>query len=331
MKLMIICLLTILSLVVNCDILFAYEKFNIETQTSDFFSNIISDSTLLLDSDLKRIINNDLDRIVTNSKFAYKGYAWPPRTDPKVLLRNIYSDIDKKNLGESLARIIEPVVEIACTPKQYDPLNSISPKCIKNTLAYPVITQIEIIYLFESKKSIDQYIYELNGLNDNNRYQQMVHTIADIMNSAFEKISKKNIFKTVDLVKYPLPNFAYSRTGSDNGSSSTSSNCSKPSMSSIGSGLKRQQDYQADMIEYKHCLDMEKIKAGVSLGGVNQQQQTDEMRRLNGQMSIQRSEMQNQNAQIEAQRAQQQAEMQRQQAEMLRMQQQQKFNDIWNK
>ena len=81
--------------------------------------------------------------------------------------------------------------------------------------------------MFEPNKSKDQYIKELTGLNNSNRYQQMVRTTADIMNNAFEKISKKNVVKNVNIVKYPFPMFAGFPTTGGNENPSTSKNKTK--------------------------------------------------------------------------------------------------------
>jgi len=191
----------------------AENRIEVETTTSNLFQNIISDTILLLDPDLKKIVSVDLDSVIKKSEFNYQGYSWPPRTNPKYVLSNIYEKINKHNVSDSLARMVEPVVEIACTPKKYDPLNELSPKCIKNLLKYPIINPIEINYAYDRQKDINQYIVELSNLNDNNRYPQMVKTIAGIMNSAYEKSAGKNVVVTTRIIKNPIELAGIASTG----------------------------------------------------------------------------------------------------------------------
>lgn len=264
--------LAVVLFVFSCKFTFAAENIVIQTESSGFFFNIISDATLLLDPDLKKIIANDFDHIVNKSKFNYQGDNWPPRINSKVMISNIYSDINKNNIKESMARLVQPVVEAACTSQRYDPLNDFAPKCIKKLLNYSIITKIEIKYDYKSKKNIDMYTADLIGLNDSNRYQQMVRTVADIMNSAYENISKKAVVKSANLIKNPIPLvqlIGLSSSGAHETSSSISiSKCTKPFAPFSNSEVQR---YNIEIEEYRHCLDLEKIRAGASPSNIIQE------------------------------------------------------------
>lgn len=328
-------LLMFLMIVFSCEITFAAENVTIETKSGNLFENLVSDTILLLDPELKKIITDDFDHVVKNSKFELVVNSWKPRPNPRIRLATIYDRFNSNNIKESLSSLIQPVIEISCSSQKNDPLNEYQSKCIKNMFKYPVISKIEISYTYEPQRTVEQYIADLSGLNDTNRYQQMVRTSADIMNSLYEKVSKKNVTKSVNVVKYPLPIFSGSGSGVAKPSySSTGSVCRKPS---IGHNRKFDDLFvdmvnrNAAMAEYQHCLDMEKIKAGGNIGDINQRRQADEMRRMSGQMNASQAEMRNQQSQMQAQQAQQQAEMQRQQAEVQRMRDQQNFNNIWKK
>lgn len=206
-------LLTILLIVFSCEIIFATENITIETKTDNFFENFISDTILLLDTDLKKIIVDDLAHVVANSKFELVVNNWKPRSSPKIKLVNIYDRFNSDNIKESLAALAQPVVEIACSSQKYDPLNEYQSRCIKDMFKYPIIQPIEIKYIYKSGKTKEQHIANLTGLNDSNRYQQMVRTTADIMNSVYEKVCKKNITKSVNIIKYPLTFVAVKSAG----------------------------------------------------------------------------------------------------------------------
>lgn len=197
-------LLMVLVIVFSCEITFAAENITIETKTGNFFENLVSDTILLLDPDLKKIIANDFDHVVANSKFGLPVNSWKPRPNPKIRLAAIYDRFNSDNVKESLASLVQPVVEIACSPQKHDPLSEYQSKCIKEMFGYPIIQTIEIKYTYESGKTKEQHIANLTGLNNSNRYQQMVCTTADIMNSGYEKVTKRNVTKSVNVVKNPI-------------------------------------------------------------------------------------------------------------------------------
>ncbi|MDD2581900.1 MAG: hypothetical protein PHR66_07900 [Desulfuromonadaceae bacterium] len=197
-------LLILLFVVFSCEISFAYENIVIETKNDNLFENIVSDSLLLLDPDLQKSIEGDFAHVVANSKFSVPVNSWKPRPNPKNKLTTIYNRINGNNIKESFASLIQPVVELACTPNKYDPLNEVTSKCIKKLFKYPIIETIQIGYIFKSNKTIEQNISSLSNLNDRFRYHQIIWTIADIMNGAYERVSEKNVSKAVNLVKYPL-------------------------------------------------------------------------------------------------------------------------------
>ncbi len=207
-------LLMILVIVFSCEITFAAENITIETKTGNFFENLVSDTLLLLDPDLKKIIADDFDHVVTNSKFELPVNSWKPRPNPKIRLAVIYDRFNSNNVKESLASLVQPVVEIACSPQKHDPLSEYQSKCIKEMFGYPIIQSIEIKYTYDSGKTKEQYITDLTGLNNSNRYQQIVRTTADIMNSVYEKVSKKNVAKNVNIIKNPLKLVAVSSNSS---------------------------------------------------------------------------------------------------------------------
>lgn len=221
-------LLTVLFILLCSKISFAAENISIKTNSTNFFENIISDTLLLLDPDLKKIIADDLDSVVAHSKFQLPVNSWKPRPNPKNSLLTIYDRITSNNLPDSLASLIQPIVELACIPQKYDPTNDISSQCIKEMFKYPILEPIVLKYSYISGKTKEQYITSLTGLNSNNRYQQMVLTTADIMNGAFEKVRQKKIAASVIVTKYPLPLVhAGSSISSGSGGTGGSSNRSK--------------------------------------------------------------------------------------------------------
>jgi hypothetical protein len=159
---------------------------------------------LLLDPNLRKIIADDFNNVVNNSKFQVQVNSWKPRQNPKIKLALIYNNTNSNNIRESFASLVQPVVEIACTPQNHDPLNEHQSKCIKELFKYPIIETIKIGYTYRPNTTIDQNIAYLSGLTDKYRYQQIVCTVADILNGAYEKVSKKNVTKSVNFTKYPL-------------------------------------------------------------------------------------------------------------------------------
>lgn len=276
-------LLVILLIVISCEITFATENITSETKTGNLFENIVSDTLLLLDPDLKKIIADDFNHVVNNSKFQVQVNSWKPRPNPKIRLASIYNNTNSNNIRESFASLVQPVVEIACTPQKYDPLNEYQSKCIKELFNYPIIETIKISYTFRPNTTIDQNIANLSGLNDKYRYHQIVCTIADILNGAYEKVSKKNVTKNVNFTKHPLPIVATgvsSGSGRSYGNTGASTNsCRKPSppttrINSISGHTvtyktDNYEQYNIDMKEYEHCLDIEKIKVGGNLADIN--------------------------------------------------------------
>lgn len=197
------CLVALL-LAFSCEITSAAERITIETKSSDFFENLVSDTLLLLDSDLKKAIDDDFVHVLTNSRFTLQVNSWKPRPNPKTKLANIYKNINSNNIKENFASLVQPVVEIACSPQQYDPMNEYQLRCIKELFTYPINQPIEFKYTYKPNKTIDQFIADLTGLNISNRYQQIVNTTADILNSAFENVRKKDVVRSVNVFKYPL-------------------------------------------------------------------------------------------------------------------------------
>lgn len=274
----------------SCRTSFTAENITINTENGDFFKNLVSDTYLLLDPVLQKIIADDFDHVVKSSRFQLQVNSWKPRPNPKNKITTIYNRFNNQNVKESLASLIQPVVEIACSPQQNDPLNEISSKCINELLKYRIIETIQIGYVFKSNTSIEQNITRLSNLNDRYRYHQIVWAIADILNGAYEKVSKKIITKNVNFTKYPLPIVAISvssgsgRSYGNTGASTDS--CRKPSppttrINSIsrnpGTGATitsyktdNAEQYNIDMKEYEHCLDIEKLKAGGNLADINQ-------------------------------------------------------------
>ena len=82
-------------------------------------------------------------------------------------------------------------------------LDSDLQKIIADDFAH-VVNESKFTLQVNSEEPIEQNIANLSNLNDSNRYQQIVHTTADIMNSTFEKIRNKNIVKNVNFVKHPM-------------------------------------------------------------------------------------------------------------------------------
>jgi hypothetical protein len=259
-------ILIVMMIVFSCEMTFAAESITVETRDANFFRNFVTDTVLLLDNDLKTLLADDIENIVRQAKFGIQPNSWKPKPSPKNKLSSVYSRINKNNLKEAFADLVQPVVEIACTSQKYDPLREASTKCIKDMLVYPIIEQIQIDYTYNSKKTFDQFVSDLTELNSNTIYPQMIRTAADIMNSAFEKIQHKSVVKTVSVIKYPLAlqteGIAF-RSGVSYGGNKTvfSSNCKKPSFES-GSGLAVSSRNQILRDEYRHCLEMELVKAG---------------------------------------------------------------------
>jgi len=202
-------LLVVFFIVFNCDNSFAFERIAIETKNDNFFENVVSDTLLLMDPYLRKIIAADFAHVVDRSEFNVQVNSWKPRPSPKRVLNDIYNDSNMNNIKESFASLGQPVVELACTQRN-DQLNEYQTKCIKELFKYPIIHTIQIRYIYNPKKTIEQNIILLSNLNDGNRYQQIVSTIAEIMNSAFEKAQNIQVVKDVLVVKYPLGMLAVS-------------------------------------------------------------------------------------------------------------------------
>jgi hypothetical protein len=244
---------------------FAAERYVINTKDDNFFENFVSDTSLLLTPDLRKIISANFDTVVNNSKFQPQpNSSWLPKPNPRIKLNTIYNRISSDNIKENFAYLVNPIVEIACSsPSQNDPMGDKSSKCIKQMLKYPVIQTIEINYVYDSNKTFEQIVSSLSGLNDINRYQQMVISMADIMNKSFEKIGQKTVSLNAFVTKYPLA----LQTSSLGGSKVTSSSlrgggsCQKPTHSN-SSSISAAKQYRTDMMSYQHCLDLELARAG---------------------------------------------------------------------
>jgi hypothetical protein len=211
------CLLTLLLIICCYGTSSAAENYTIDTKSDNFFENIVYDTMLLLDSDLRKTLAPDMATIVEHARFTPEPNSWKPRISPRGLLTTVYSDTNSSNIKENFSSLIKPVVEMACVSQQYDPMNNLSSKCVKDVLKYPVTEAIRINYSYTAPKSIDQYIEGLSGLNNTNRYQQIVRTMADLLNSAYDKSLNKGLVKNVIITKRPLVNMVAGegmRTGS---------------------------------------------------------------------------------------------------------------------
>lgn len=212
-------------LLLNYQTSYSTENIKINTKTADFFENFVSDTTLLLDQDLKNIISSDYKNVVNNSKFNIRANSWRPQPDPRIKLRAIYNNINNKNFEQSFSDLVEPLIEIACTPKQYDPMNKEKQICIENMLKYSIIDDIQISYNHDPGKTIEQYILDITNNNNNNRYQKIIITTAGIMNSAYSIVTNKMITKSMNIFKehYPLLSVINNSNSSVNGNNSNTS------------------------------------------------------------------------------------------------------------
>ena len=209
--------LTISLVSILCSSATAATTINIDTKSDSFFENVVSDAFLLLDSGLRKHLTEDKDYIIEHARFNPESHGWQVRQNPKARLTSIYHDIKPENMKDSFASLIKPVVEAACAPQQYDPMNSVTGKCVREMLRYPISNPIRINYSFSQEKTVEQFAKDLNGLVSNNRYQQIVRTTADILNSAWSKSSGKPVEKSLVIVKKPLVNMVAGeglRTGS---------------------------------------------------------------------------------------------------------------------
>ena len=197
--------LAMLVILFSCKNSLSVEHITIDTKSGDFFENIVSDVLLLLEHDLKKIIADDYSYVVNNSRFQLQANSWKPKPNPKTKLTSIFKQINKNNFKESFASAIQPVVEIACIPKSYDALNEYQSKCIKELFKYPIIQTINIGYDFKHGTSIDREITDLASVNDKFRYHQIVYSLADILNSAYERENKSRVSMSIDFVKHPIP------------------------------------------------------------------------------------------------------------------------------
>ncbi|WP_277057544.1 hypothetical protein [Trichlorobacter lovleyi] len=202
-----IVIIVILFVILIYEISYSADYISIDTKTTNFFDNFVSDTTLLLDIDLQKTVSNDRNNIVNNSEFKIMSNSWIPQPDPKIILKSIYENANTNNINQLFSDIARPVVEIACTSKQNDPLNISKYHCMKSMLNYSIIDDIKINYTFKYKKTIDEYISDLSNISDyNNRYKQIICTSANIINSAYVNATSKNIVKNVNIFKksYPL-------------------------------------------------------------------------------------------------------------------------------
>lgn len=183
----------------------AEQNISIETQSSNLFENIVSDTLLLLDRSLQEKLSPDFDYIVKNSTFTIKKNSWIPKTNPKITLLHEYHNMNVDNLHTSFASIIQPVIELACFPRGQDPFNELSSKCIRALFVYPIIQPIRINYNYDNTTDIEQTIGDLpGGVDDSDKYKKIVRVMADIMNSAFARSSNSDIKVSLNVVKYPL-------------------------------------------------------------------------------------------------------------------------------
>lgn len=191
----------------------------IETQSPYFFDNVVLDSLLLMDRELQRVLANDISHLVKSASFTPQPSRWLPRPPPKGRLLNIYNSINAKNLSESFTSMVAPVIEMACTSRHYDPLNDSSSKCVSQILKYPIIDLIQINYTYVQGKSFDQLVSNLQNSTNADRYQNIVSTLADLMNSGYQKNANTRIAKKMNVIKYPLPLVATTGSSVQNGTS----------------------------------------------------------------------------------------------------------------
>lgn len=183
----------------------AAQNITIETQSSNLFENIVTDTYLLLDSNLQEKLSPYLAHIGVNSVFTVKSNSWIPKPNPKNTLLREYSNINVTNLNTSFASLIQPVIELACAPQVQDPFNELSSKCIKALFSYPIVQPIGINYNYNNTANIEQVIGEVSGgLDDIDRYKRIIRAMADIMNSSFEIATNNNIKVSLNFTKYPL-------------------------------------------------------------------------------------------------------------------------------
>ena len=189
----------------------------VETQSPHFFYNVVLDSFFLMDRGLQEVLAPDFERLVEKASFTPQPNSWIPKPHPKGVISNIYNRISANNLGESFTTMVSKVVELACTSPQYDPLSSLSSKCVSKILKYPIIEPIQIKYNYNKGKTFDQFVSNLSNSTDADRYQNIVVALADLMNSGYERSSNTNITKQLHFVKYPLPMVASVRPTSASG------------------------------------------------------------------------------------------------------------------
>lgn len=187
----------------------AAQMFSIETKSSNLFENVVSDTILLLDPDLKKIIESDFARIVDKSKFTLQRQSWMPQQNPRIKLNSIYNDINPGNIKESFSSLVQPIIELACTAPQGDPLNEKFSYCIRTLIAYRIVNPMEIAYRYSSPMTVDELAAFLT-IQDNDKiyskkYRRIIYTLAHLMNGAYEKMTKKKVTTEVHLVKQPIP------------------------------------------------------------------------------------------------------------------------------
>lgn len=214
------CLIAVLLLVFSSSAAHATANYSIATRSTDFFENVVSDTLLLLDQELRSSLQPELETIISHARFTQERNAWTPRTNHRAQLATIHGNTTATTLKESFAALIRPVVELACVSSEYDPMNSIAARCVKETLSYPVTDTLRINYRYAAPKGVDQYIAGLAGLNSANRYQQIVRTTADLLNSAYQTAHNRPVTVQAQLVKQPM---SYIVTGKGTSRSSGSS------------------------------------------------------------------------------------------------------------
>lgn len=202
--LLVICLLS-----VSTGTSSAAPMFSIDTKSSDLFENVVSDTILLLDPGLKKIIESDFSRIVDTSKFTLQSQSWMPRQNPRIKLDNIYNDINSGNIKESFSSLVQPIIELACTPPQGDPLNEKFSYCVRTLIAYRIVNPMEIAYSYSSPMTVDELAAFL-AIQDSDKiyskkYRRIIYTLAHLMNGAYENMTKKKITRDVHFVKRPIP------------------------------------------------------------------------------------------------------------------------------
>ncbi|MGD9686432.1 MAG: hypothetical protein AB7U43_05600 [Desulfobacter sp.] len=199
-----VCFIVLLVFVLNKPVF--SQTISIETQSSNFFLNVVLDSLLLMDGDIQNILAPDFSALVKKASFVPRPNSWIPGPHPKGVLSNIYRQININNLADSFTSMVSQVVEMSCRPQQYDPLSTYSSKCVAKTLKYPIINEISIDYNYVAGNGLNEILSKLqNSSTDTDRYQNIVIALADLVNSGYAKNTNKNMSKQISIIKYPLP------------------------------------------------------------------------------------------------------------------------------